>query len=57
MLISLISLISLTLMAPALQAQNLSLAKPNEVGVSAEQPTRIGDWMRADPAQHGLSDK
>ena len=48
------SLVSLTLMAPALQAQNLPLAKPDEVGLSAQRLTRIGDWMRAEVAQNKI---
>ena len=48
------SLVSLTLMAPALQAQNLPLAKPDEVGLSSQRLTRISDWMRAEVAQNKI---
>ena len=39
------SLVSLTLITPALQAQNLPLAKPDEVGLSAQRLSRIEELL------------
>jgi len=48
-----LGLVSSALMAcaPALQAQNLPSAKPEQVGLSSERLARLSDWLRAEVAQ------
>ena len=48
-LAALLGLISMTLAGP-LAAQSLTTAKPEEVGLSSQRLSRIGDWLRAEVA-------
>ena len=48
-LAALLGLISMTLAGP-LAAQSLVTAKPEEVGLSSQRLSRIGDWLRAEVA-------
>ena len=36
---------------PAVRAQSLPVAKPEEVGLSAQRLARISDWLKAEVAQ------
>jgi CubicO group peptidase (beta-lactamase class C family) len=51
--LALIGLLGLALVGhmPAVHAQGLPTAKPDEVGLSAPRLARISDWMRAEVAQ------
>ena len=44
----------LALAAPALQAQLLPIAKPEDVGLSAQRLTRISEWLKAEVAQNKI---
>ena len=48
------ALACLALAAPALQAQLLPIAKPDEVGLSAQRLTRISEWLKAEVAQQKI---
>ena len=51
---ALIGLLSMVLACPAALAQGLPIAKPDEVGMSAQRLTRISDWLRSEVAQHKI---
>ncbi len=48
------ALACLALAAPALQAQLLPIAKPDDVGLSAQRLTRISEWLKAEVAQNKI---
>jgi len=48
--LALAGVLGLAFVAPALQAQGLPTARPDDVGISAQRLARISDWMRTEVA-------